>query len=157
HVRAEAGTYSSCPIVEGKEPDWQISAKSLSMDFENNEGVANGAVLRFLGVPILAAPSLSFALDGQRKSGWLPPLLGGATRSGVEFGVPYYWNIAPQRDATITPVVMSKRGSGADTEFRYLEPDHSGTVGVDLLPHDRVAGRSRWEINLRNDGSFGND
>ncbi|XHS79102.1 LPS-assembly protein LptD [Burkholderiaceae bacterium UC74_6] len=157
HVRAEAGTYSSCPIVEGKEPDWQISAKHLSMDFENNEGLAQGAVLRFLGVPILAAPNLSFALDGQRKSGWLPPILGVDNRSGVEFGVPYYWNIAPQRDATITPVVMSKRGSGFDSEFRYLEPSHSGTMGLDLMPHDRVAGRSRWDLSLKNDGSFGDD
>lgn len=157
HVRAEAGTYSSCPIVEGKEPDWQISARHLTMDFESSEGVAQGAVLRFLGVPILAAPSLSFALDGQRKSGWLPPLLGVDNRSGVEIGVPYYWNIAPQRDATITPVVMSKRGSGVDTEFRYLEPEHSGTVGLDLMPHDRVAGRSRWDLSLKNDGSFGDD
>ena len=157
HVRAIEGTYSSCPIVDGQEPDWQLSAENLAMDFDKNEGVASGAVLRFLGVPILAAPALSFALDGQRKSGWLPPLIGLDNRSGFEFGVPYYWNIAPQRDATITPVIMTKRGAGLDSEFRYLEPNHSGTVGVDMLPHDRVAGRSRWEASLRQDGSFGDD
>ena len=157
HVLAVDGTYSSCPIVDDREPDWQITAKSLNMDFDKGEGVASGAVLRFLGVPILAAPALSFALDGQRKSGWLPPLIGLDNRSGFEFGVPYYWNIAPQRDATITPVIMSKRGSGVDTEFRYLEPSHSGTIGMDLMPHDRVAGRSRWETSLKQDGSFGKD
>ena len=157
HAVAVEGTYSSCPVVDDKPPDWQITATRLSMDFENNEGVASGAVLRFLGVPILAAPSLSFPLDGQRKSGWLPPTIGLDNRSGFEFGVPYYWNIAPNRDATLQPFVMSKRGAGLDSEFRYLEPDHAGTVRADLLPHDRVAGISRWDVNLAQDGSLGAD
>ncbi|MBV8500702.1 MAG: LPS-assembly protein LptD [Paucibacter sp.] len=157
HVSADEGTYSSCPAVEGQEPDWQLKAQRLTMDFEKSEGVASGAVLRFLGVPILAAPSLSFALDGQRKSGWLPPTIGLDNRSGFEFGVPYYWNIAPQRDATVTPVLMTKRGAALDTEFRYLEPGHSGTLGLDLLPHDQVADRSRWEASLKQDGSFGDN
>jgi LPS-assembly protein len=155
HAIAEDGTYSSCPVVDNKPPDWQITATSLAMDFENNQGVASGAVLRFLGVPILAAPSLSFPLDNQRKSGWLPPTIGLDNRSGFEFGVPYYWNIAPNRDATIAPFAMTKRGAGFDTEFRYLEPQHSGTVGLDLLPHDQVAGRSRWDVNLKQEGDLG--
>jgi LPS-assembly protein len=157
HALAVDGTYSSCPVVDNQAPDWQIKASRLSMDFENNEGVASGAVLRFLGVPILAAPSLSFALDGQRKSGWLPPTIGLDNRSGFEFGVPYYWNIAPNRDATVTPFIMTKRGAGVDTEFRYLEPQHAGTIGLDLLPNDRVEGRSRWDVLLKQDGELGGD
>jgi len=155
HAVAVEGTYSSCPVVDDKAPDWQITATKLTMDFENSEGLASNAVLRFLGVPILAAPSLSFPLDNQRKSGWLPPTIGLDNRSGFEFGVPYYWNIAPNRDATLQPFVMSKRGAGLDSEFRYLEPDHAGTVRLDLLPHDRVEGRSRWDVNLAQDGSLG--
>ena len=80
------------------------------MDFDANEGIATGAVLRFYGVPILPAPVLSFPLGGQRKSGWLPPNIKVDNRSGVEFGLPYYWNIAPQRDATLTPFLMTRRG-----------------------------------------------
>ncbi|WP_235537944.1 LPS-assembly protein LptD [Pelomonas sp. Root1217] len=152
HMSATEGSYTSCPAVENQEPAWQITAKQLRMDLAANEGQADGAVLRFLGMPLLAAPSLSFPLSSARKSGWLPPNLFLDNRSGLEFGVPYYWNIAPQRDATFTPFIMSKRGVGLDSEFRYLEPGHAGRINVDLLPGDRVFGRSRWSLKLNNDG-----
>lgn len=155
HMSAIEGSYSSCPAVEHQEPAWQITAKQLRMDLAANEGEADGAVLRFLGVPILAAPSMTFPLSSARKSGWLPPNIFLDNRSGLETGVPYYWNIAPQRDATFTPFVMTKRGVGLDSEFRYLEPGHAGRINVDLLPSDRVFGRSRWSLKLNNDGNFG--
>ena len=157
HVLAVAGTYSSCPIVDNQEPDWQIHADRLALDFDANVGVATGGVLRFLGVPILAAPSLSFALNNQRKSGWLPPNISLDNRSGFEFGLPYYWNIAPERDATLTPFVMTKRGVGLDSEFRYLEPDHKGQLNLNLLPNDRVFGHSRWATELDNSGTLPHD
>jgi LPS-assembly protein len=155
HLSATEGSYSSCPVVENREPAWQITAKELRLDLAANEGEAEGAVLRFLGVPILAAPSLSFPLSSARKSGWLPPNIFLDNRSGFELGVPYYWNIAPQRDATLTPFVMTKRGVGVDGEFRYLEPGHAGRINVNLLPSDRVFGHSRWGLNLNNDGHLG--
>ncbi len=155
HLSITAGSYSSCPVVGDQEPAWQISAKEMRLDLAANEGQAEGAVLRFLGVPLLAAPALSFPLSSARKSGWLPPNISLDNRSGFEFGVPYYWNIAPQRDATFTPFVMTKRGVGVDSEFRYLEPGHAGRINVDLLPGDRVFGRSRWGLKLDNDGRLG--
>lgn len=155
HLSATEGSYSSCPVVENQEPAWQITAKQLRLDLAANEGEAEGAVLRFQGVPILAAPSLSFPLSSARKSGLLPPNIFLDNRSGLELGVPYYWNIAPQRDATFTPFIMTKRGVGLDSEFRYLEPGHAGRVNVDLLPGDRVFGRSRWGVKLNNDGLLG--
>jgi len=152
HISATEGSYSSCPVTDNQEPAWQITARNLRMDLAANEGQADSAVLRFLGVPILAAPSMSFPLSSARKSGWLPPNIFLDNRSGFEFGVPYYWNIAPQRDATFTPFVMTKRGVGLDSEFRYLEPDHAGRINVDLLPSDRVFGHARWGLKLNNDG-----
>lgn len=155
HLSATQGSYSSCPVVDNQEPAWQITARQLRLDLAGNEGQAEGAVLRFLGVPILAAPALSFPLSSARKSGWLPPNIFLDNRSGLELGVPYYWNIAPQRDATVTPFVMTKRGAGVDGEFRYLEPGHAGRVNVDLLPSDRVFGHSRWSLKLNGDGLLG--
>lgn len=155
HLSATEGSYSSCPAVENREPAWQITAKELRLDLAANEGEAEGAVLRFLGVPILAAPSMSFPLSSERKSGWLPPNIFLDNRSGLELGVPYYWNIAPQRDATVAPFVTTRRGAGVDGEFRYLEPGHAGRINLDLLPHDRVFGRSRWSLKLNNDGRLG--
>lgn len=157
-LRAEAATYSSCPAVEpGQTPAWELSAQTLRMDFEANEGLATGAVLRFQGVPILAAPALSFPLSSERKSGWLPPNLGLDNRSGFELGLPYYWNIAPQRDATLTPFMMTRRGMGLDSEFRYLEAEHRGQLNLAWLPWDRVAERKRWALNLANSGELGMD
>ena len=59
-------------------------------------------MLRFYGVPILASPVLSFPLNDERKSGFLPPSFGLDSRSGFQAAIPYYWNIAPNRDATFT-------------------------------------------------------
>ena len=154
-MRAEAATYSSCPAVEGEaEPAWQLHASRLDMDMESGEGLATGAVLRFQGVPILAAPALSFPLSGQRKSGWLPPNIGLDNRSGFEFGLPYYWNLAPQRDMTLTPFVMTRRGAGLDSEFRYLEQQHRGELRLAWLPNDNVTRGTRWAADLRNDGEL---
>jgi LPS-assembly protein len=155
-MRAEAATYSSCPAVEpGQTPAWELTAQSLRMDFEANEGLATGAVLRFQGVPILAAPALSFPLSGERKSGWLPPNIGLDNRSGFELALPYYWNIAPQRDATLTPFAMTRRGLGLDSEFRYLEPGHEGKLNLSWLPHDRLTGGKRWALRFDNGGDLG--
>jgi LPS-assembly protein len=114
-------------------------------------------VLRFLGVPILAAPVLSFPLSDARKSGWLPPSINIDSKAGVELAVPWYWNIAPQRDATLTPIVYTRRGFGSDIEFRWLEPRHRGDVQWLFVPHDRVANESRFGVQWRHSGIFGGD
>ncbi len=123
---ATGANYTSCPSDGSGGPAWLLSTDRVKMDFEANEGIAENAVLRFYGVPILAAPVLSFPLTDERKSGWLPPSINLDSKSGLQVSVPYYWNIAPQRDATLTPIVSAKRGLGADSEFRYLEPQLPG-------------------------------
>ena len=147
--------YTSCPRDGSGDPDWVLETSRVQLDFDANEGIAEGAVLRFLGVPILAWPKLSFPLTEARKSGWLPPRIDLDSRSGLELSVPYYWNIAPNRDATLTPRAITKRGLGLDTEFRYLEPTDSGTLQVGLLLNDRVAGRSRQSVQWTHAGTAG--
>lgn len=152
-------TYTSCNIDGGGTPAWLLTTDRVKLDFEANEGVADGAVLRFLGVPILAMPELSFPLSEARKSGWLPPSLNLDNKSGLELAVPYYWNIAPQRDATLTPVVYTRRGPGLIGEFRYLEPQHRGELQVHGLPNDHVYGASRFALQWQQQGriSSGSD
>ncbi|WP_164963482.1 LPS-assembly protein LptD [Rubrivivax sp. JA1026] len=147
--------YTSCPRDGGAEPAWVLEAREVRMDFDANEGVAEGAVLRFLGTPILAGPEISFPLTDERKSGWLPPSIGLDSRSGLELTVPYYWNIAPNRDATIAPWLSTRRGLGVQSQFRYLEPSLGGTLDLDLLPNDRVAGRSRSAWHWQHEGRLG--
>lgn len=153
--RAVDALYTSCPRDGGGEPAWLLKTDRIDLDFAANEGVAEGAVLRFLGVPVLAAPKFSFPISSQRKSGWLPPNLNIDNRSGVDFSIPYYWNIAPNRDATLTPRLLTRRGVGADLEFRYLEPGFQGSVGLDLLPYDRVAERLRFAWRAEHEGPLG--
>jgi LPS-assembly protein len=150
--RATRASYTSCPRDGPEEPDWVLRTRSVTLDLDANEGRAEGAVLRFLGTPILALPSLSFPLGDERKSGWLPPTINLDSRSGVDLSVPYYWNIAPNRDATLAPRVITRRGLALDAEFRYLEPGFSGSAMLDWLPNDRAAGRSRQGLQWQHEG-----
>jgi LPS-assembly protein len=148
-------TYTSCPRDGSGDPDWLLSADRVRIDLEANEGIADGAVLRFLGVPILGLPVLSFPLTDERTSGWLPPSVNIDTRAGVELAVPYYWNIAPNRDATVTPSVATRRGAAVGTEFRYLERHDQGRAEFNLMPHDRIESRSRSLSALEHVGTAG--
>ena len=60
--------------------------------------------------------------------------------------MPYYWNIAPNRDATFTPALSTRRGAGLESEFRYLEPSHRGEVRLNLLPFDRLTDTRRYAL-----------
>ncbi len=151
---ATAAAYTSCPRDGSGDPAWLLSARQLDLDFTRNEGIAQGAVLRFLGVPILALPTMSFPVTGARKSGWLPPGVNVDNRSGLDLSVPWYWNIAPNRDATIAARLSTRRGAGVDGEFRYLEPTHAGELALRWLPHDQVEGRQRHALRVRQDASL---
>ncbi len=151
------GDYTSCRREGAEKPDWVLSARQLDLDTDAGVGIAEGAVLRFLDVPILSLPRLSFPLSDQRKSGWLPPDLDFTTGSGVELSVPYYWNIAPNRDATLTPAISTRRGLAVNGEFRYLEPAYSGRLNLDLLPYDQVYENTRYWLTFDHAGRVGDD
>lgn len=144
-------TYTTCQRDDEESwyPDWMLRAKSIELDRIADVGVARGGVLEFKGVPILPVPVISFPLSDKRKSGLLPPTIGIDSVSGIEYSQPYYWNIAPNRDATITPTLMSKRGVNLGTEFRYLEPNYSGELSLEYMPEDKLRDRDRWAYGLK--------
>lgn len=146
-------TYTTCQRKPGPSwmPDWILRASSIKIDQEAQTGEAEGAVLSFMGVPLLPVPTMSFPLSEERKSGLLPPTIGIDNVSGVEFTLPYYWNIAPNRDATLYPTLMTKRGVDLAGEFRYLEPLYTGTLRANYLPNDRQRDRDRWGYAVRHD------
>src|SRR5450830_1694609 len=137
-------------------PDWILRADRLSMDNEDDVGTAEGAVLSFKGVPLLPIPYLSFPLSGNRKSGVLPPTIGLDNVNGATVTLPYYWNIAPNRDATITPTLMSKRGVNVGTEFRYLESTYAGQLHLDLMPGDQLRDSNRWSLGYQHQATLNN-
>ena len=142
-------TYTTCRRLPGPSwmPDWILKAASMTLDYEEDVGVAKGAVLSFKGLPILPVPYLSFPLSDQRKSGFLPPTIGLDNVNGAELTVPYYWNIAPNRDGKISPTLMTKRGVNLGAEFRYLEANYAGTVGATWMPSDALRGSDRWSLS----------
>ncbi len=127
-------TYTTCPPGDS---GWLISAKELGIDQAEGFGTARSAQLRFRQVPIAYLPYVTFPIDDRRKSGFLPPTVGQSGSTGFELSVPYYFNIAPNRDATLTPRLMTKRGLALGGEFRYLEAWHRGSLQGEVLPDDR--------------------
>ncbi len=134
--------------------DWRLESSELELDYTEDEGVARGARLRFFDVPILGTPYFSFPLENRRKSGLLPPHYAQTTLRGGELTVPFYWNIAPEQDATITPTFMSKRGEQLKTLYRYLGRSFNGEVRVEYLPEDKLLGRSRTGYSVQHEHRF---
>lgn len=144
-------TYTTCRRKPGPSwmPDWILRAASIRIDQEEQTGVADDALLSFMGLPLLPVPKLSFPLSDTRKSGFLPPTIGLDNLNGVEFTQPYYWNIAPNRDATFFPALMTKRGVDLGGEFRYLENSYNGSVRANYMPNDSLRDRDRWAYTLK--------
>jgi LPS-assembly protein len=139
--RAERATYTNCDVGDD---DWFLRVDRLDLDRLKDTGVARNATVYFKGVPILYTPWINFPLSSRRKTGFLPPSIGTTDKSGFEFTLPFYWNIAPNLDYTIAPRVLSRRGVLINNEFRYLKPSFAGDLRVEFLPDDREQGDSRW-------------
>lgn len=141
--RLKQGNYTTCPI--GNE-DWYIRANDLEIDNKKQVGTARDVTVRFKDVPILYLPWMNFSYSGQRKTGLLAPIFGNTIRSGVEVSIPFYWNIAPNIDATFTSRNMSRRGTMLNTEFRYMGQSHGGQLNFDILPNDLETGKTRYGL-----------
>jgi LPS-assembly protein len=150
--RLEDARYTTC---QAGSDDWYLHAKNLEIDRTTQTGTANHAYIDFMSVPILYTPWMSFSLNSDRKSGILSPSFGSTVNSGAEFSLPYYWNIAPNRDATITPRYMTKRGLQLKNELRYLDPKYAGIANLEILPNDQLANLDRSFMSLKHQHSLG--
>jgi LPS-assembly protein len=133
--------------------DWFLRAERIEIDTAKKVGVARDARLDFMGVPLLYSPWLEFPLSNDRKSGFLTPTFGSSGTRGFEVAVPYYFNLAPNYDATVTPRYMTKRGLQVGGELRYLF-DHvalpfQGQAYAEVLPEDRQTDTTRWLYSWR--------
>ncbi len=144
--RLFGASYTTCKVGE---EDWFLRVSELSLDRASNIGTGYNGRIVFKGVPILYVPYMNFPLNNERKSGLLAPTFGSSSNSGLELAVPFYWNIAPNHDATITPKIFSKRGVQVSTEARYLGEQYIGQFDSEYLPNDRKADRDRYLVSLR--------
>ena len=144
------GRYTTC--VAPRE-DWYLQTRELELDTDRMVGTARDATVRFFGAPIFYAPWLEFPLSNDRKSGFLVPTAGSSGARGLEFALPYYFNLAPNYDATLTPRLMTKRGLQLGGQFRYLLGretwQNAGEMDAQVLPDDRQTGSTRYALVWR--------
>ena len=148
------GFLSRC---EPGDDTWAMSMSSVSIDADRAFATARNAVLRVEGVPVAYLPYLKFPVNDARASGFLFPSLGRSTSNGVDAAVPYYFNIAPNYDATLTPRWLSDRGLLVEAEGRQLTANMRNTLGAAFLHGDRNydGTHTRQEFhNLNLPGSF---
>ncbi len=150
-------TFTTCV---GDNPAWQIKASEITISADGSVGEAYHAQIRLFDVPILYMPYFNFPVSKQRKSGFLYPKIGTSSNVGFEIETPYYWNIAPEVDATITPRYMSKRGIQLKTELRYLLAEQNGSINIEYLPKDneiKSNNDARYLARFQHVGTFSDD
>ncbi|MEK5750453.1 LPS export ABC transporter periplasmic protein LptC [Acinetobacter variabilis] len=154
-LELENATYSTCPPEQ--KPTWKIQADQIKLNQETGRGETRNTKLYVKDVPVLAVPYFNFPIDDRRTTGILTPTFGFTNDGGLELGVPVYFNLAPQYDATITPRYISDRGAMLDGEFRYLTENYGeGRIWGGYLPSDEsYSNKDRkdlhflhnWQIN----------
>jgi LPS-assembly protein len=134
-------TYTTC---ESTNPDWYLTANTLDLDNGLDTGTAKSSTIYFKDVPVLAWPSMTFPLSDLRHSGFLPPIIGTSGSGGVQIGLPYYWDIAPNRDVTFIPKWYAKRGLQLAADARYMGTDYNGETTLEFLRNDAQTNTDRY-------------
>lgn len=163
-------TYTTCAP---NHKAWQIEADEIQLDNIKEQGIARHALLRVGDWPLLYTPYLSFPTTKKRKSGFLMPMAGYSNVGGFDLALPYYWNIAPNYDATIVPHLYAIRGLMMGGDFRFLTNHSTGTIGGSFLPSDSAfkkflidnqdeypqlknTSNDRWSVSLHDNTAFSN-
>jgi LPS-assembly protein len=143
--RMAQGSFTTCE--PGKE-DWRFEAGEMEIDTGRDRVTVRDGRLKFFDYTLLPLPYGSFSLDNQRKTGFLTPYVGNNSRRGFEVAAPFYWNIAPEQDLTLTPLMMSKRGAQLKTDYRYIDRAYAGEARFEYMPRDKVLDTSRSAFSL---------
>ncbi|OJA05357.1 LPS-assembly protein LptD [Halomonas sp. QHL1] len=139
---------------------WQLVSSDIRLNQAEGFGTARHARLQVKDVPVFYWPWLRFPIDDRRHTGLLTPSISFSADS-LDFTQPFYWNIAPNRDATITPRWMSDHGLLMNGEYRYLFKESAGIVEGGYLSSDnggsgggdnRFEGEDRWYVDARHAG-----
>ncbi|MEO8743029.1 MAG: LPS assembly protein LptD, partial [Lysobacteraceae bacterium] len=144
-------TYSTCDPDDRR---WEIRGQQIDIDRATGIGTAHHATVRIGDVPVLYLPYFTFPLDNQRKSGFLAPSFGQSSNGGFLLTVPYYLNLAPNYDATLTPRFYGNRGLMIGGEFRYLTKNSHGSIDGNWLPNDSLRGYDRGSLFIKDTTSL---
>jgi len=157
-IRLKDGTYTTC---EPNSNAWQLKGNNITLNPATGFGTATNVTLRVKNIPVLYTPYIYFPIDDRRQSGFLPPTIASGSDTGFMLVTPYYFNLAPNYDATLYPRYMSKRGLLMEGEFRYLTESSEGQFGGAYLndeDNDRKLQSDyddkRWMINWQHRGGL---
>ncbi len=145
------GVYTTC---NGPDPDWYLKTSKLTLDDGAGIGSARNTLIVFKGVPVAGTPAISFPLTDQRKSGFLSPTLLTSSNTGLQVTVPYYWDIAPNRDVTLHPRYMATRGLMLGADARYLDRDFAGETRFEFMNDSQRGGDLRYGLSVRHNHRF---
>ncbi|NWE44317.1 LPS-assembly protein LptD [Pseudomonas gingeri] len=157
-IRLKDGTYTTC---EPNSNAWQLKGNNITLNPATGFGTATNVTLRVKDIPVLYTPYIYFPIDDRRQSGFLPPSFSSGGDSGFTFVTPYYFNLAPNYDATLYPRYMTKRGLLMEGEFRYLTKSSEGQFGGAYLNDDSNdrskqtdSEKTRYMINWQHKGGL---
>ena len=129
----ESALFTTCPVSDNS---WGLHASKINIEAGEGWGEAHHAVFKIKDIPVFYLPYLTFPVTEQRRSGVLLPKFSSSQKLGAEFELPYYLNLAPNYDLTLTPRYMSKRGAQLKSTFRYLTEQHQGMLQLEYLNSD---------------------
>ena len=149
-ISGESTVFDDAKVTTCKRDDeaWFIKMNELEIDEYDQTATGTNASLHFMGVPVFGSPWFSFPVSRERRSGFLVPTFGMSSTRGLDLAVPYYFNIAPNYDLTLTPRLMTKRGVMLDTEARFLYNNFETTVDYALMPDDKEMDDSRSSLHV---------
>jgi LPS-assembly protein len=150
-ARLSGVSYTTCaPDAES----WLLKAGRIELDQDQGMGYAHNATLWFQGLPILYLPYFQFPIDGERHTGFLPPILGQSHNTGFDLRAPFYLNLAPNYDATLIPRYMTERGAQLGGKVRYLWSKGQGQLYGEYLSYDQDAHKQRSYVNFSHESLF---
>ncbi|UCO98729.1 LPS-assembly protein LptD [Metapseudomonas lalkuanensis] len=157
-IRLKDGTYTRC---EPGDNAWHLKGNNIKLNPATGFGTATNVTLRVKDIPVFYTPYIYFPIDDRRQSGFLPPTIGSSSDTGFLLVTPYYFNLAPNYDATLYPRYMAKRGLLMEGEFRYLTRSSEGQLGAAYLD-DKEDERKlmseyekkRWLYNWKHTGGL---
>ncbi|QEW07500.1 LPS assembly protein LptD [Nitrincola iocasae] len=150
-VRLESGAITYC---EPGNSDWAINSGNIVLHPDKGYGIATHATFRVADIPVFYMPWFRFPIDSRRQSGFLYPSLGISKSDGVDFSIPYYFNIAPNLDDTLALRHIEKRGMLLENELRYMNDWSHNTLSLGYLSGDnKYEDEDRWLVGFNHEGS----
>ncbi len=161
-------TQGSYTVCEPGDDTWLLVGNQIELDQNTGRGTGRSIVLRVKNIPVFYTPYLSFPINDERSSGLLYPSVGSTREGGFDYAQPYYFNLAPNYDATLTPRLMSERGLMMSLEGRHLGSSSSNELQLSYLHDDAqydtaTAGlpgsesppqARRWQLNYLGSAAF---